>query len=206
LDQISAPPGQVPTEPGFQSVILCTPFGSDPVSSFCGIFGPNPGNPHAGYLVGQNPTADQSFSPNQADREDLWSDAHQAGPQGATLRIGDVPPGEYRVVVLAHNAAGVPTEATCVSINGQPDGCVQNSPKAPLEVGVSQSLIVDLVGARAVEDGVIDIFFEQDPGNGVGGWVSGVLVFVPEPSTAVLLAIGLVGAIAFRLRWPRRGA
>ena len=204
LDQISAPPGQVPTQPGFESVILCTPFGSDPVSSFCGIFGPNPGNPHAGYLVDQNPQADASFLPIVADLPALWGDAHQAGPEGATLRIGELAPGEYRVIVLANNAAGTSAEGTCFRINGQDDGCVQNNPLATLEVGVSQSLVVDLVGDRAVDNGLIDIFFEPDPRNGLGGWVNGVLVLVPEPSTGLLAGLGLASLLALAARAGRR--
>jgi hypothetical protein len=184
-------------------VTLCTPFGSDPVSSFCGIFGPNPGNPHAGYLVDQNPESDQSFLPIVADLPELWGDAHRAGPEGATLRIGELAPGEYRVVVLANNPSGTSTEGTCFRINGQDDGCVRNDPDATLMVGVSQSLVVDLVGDRAVDNGFIDIFFEADPGTGLGGWINGVLIFVPEPSTGLLVGLSLVGLLAFASRRSR---
>ena len=203
LDQFSTPADLRPTEVGFESLLRCTTFSGDPISQGCQgpIFEPNTGSPRSGYLEDlDGPFTDISFTPLDADFPDLWTDAHRTDANGATIRIGDLDPGTYQVVLISQRPSIVPLR-TCFRLQGQDRGCIEFGPEIPLRVGISYSLVAD--GVEVGEGGELDVFFWDGSGAGQGGWLNAIVI-IPEPSGVALLAAGLLGLVGLGRRNQRR--
>jgi hypothetical protein len=199
MDQFSTPPNLRPTEVGFESLLRCTTSTGDPISPACqgSVFDPKPGQ-QSGYLQDLNgPFEDISFTPLNADHPDLWTDAHRTDTAGTTIRISALEPGTYQVIMLTQRPSTVPL-STCFEVQGQDAGCSEygpQSPTIPLQIGVSYSKVVD--GVQVGQDGLLDVFYKD-------GWLNAIVV-LPEPSSVLLLSVGLLGLVAFGARSRRRG-
>jgi hypothetical protein len=186
------------TAEGFGSFTICTPIeASDP--SACGVPEPAIGTEpvRVGYVRGEAPLTDFLILPVDADVPRLWQDGHRAPPGGAVLRLENLPPGPYELVLLAHGPASGDQDETFFWVDGVFRGSVPNIPNAQLLIGGNQSLVV---GVETM-DGSLEIMFEGDASMGRNGWLNGlVLTLIPEPASGLLAASGLGLLVLLRLR------
>lgn len=194
MDQVSTPQY---TEPGAISIRPCSYVTGATPNTGCALFG-SPSFGPIGYATGDEPIGDFRAAPLvPVSLPELWSDGHRVLSDGATLVLGGLAPGLYQLTVMSHNPVGTTLDTTVFEIPGVDPFTITNvpNPDPGADLFAIQSRTVPVV----VDDGgVLTIHYRAGTVGGSPGVLNG-LTLIPEPTTALLVGIGLA-AIAGRRR------
>jgi hypothetical protein len=179
------------TEGGFVSLTSCTMLPGEAAPA-CGSAYENPTNPAPilGYLAGGRPTSDFRASPVNGDpmgAGDLWDDGHSivAGLE-AKLQLQGLPEGVFELWLLSFGPDGERTTVSVFDSQGLA-GMATLDPVGGMLFDTQVAKIPIVVDAS----GIVEIRYAAGPISALG-MLNGVLL-VPEPVTAMLLTLALLG-------------